>query len=570
MTEALRIAGYCRTSGEGQRDNTSIPRQREAIEDYGRANGWALVHVYIDESKSGSKVEGRDEFQQMMRDAANEAFDGVVVYDITRFARSGADIIDRARFLKSTFGVFLVDTKERFDTRKARNALSNHVLAGISEHERLSIMERTIGGRVARAKEGRPWVGSRPFGREYNKETGQWYLTEAGHSMRALLARYAEGEYLSELHKEYGFSSVNATMRIIRDSQLSGTYLARFHSPEIDIVNLEVPIPGIPEIIAPELAERVRQRRTHNRTYNKERLRKYRLSGYVRCGECGASLVSDQKKGHQYYRHHARTKEGGKGCGFHSIRADLLEEQALGYLYRFYTDEPAFEEAVRQAMPTGEQRDALAAELGRERARQAKVDRSIANLVHAIEEGADPTMLINRQQELREEREVCAMRVEELDEELASMPSVEYVEKQAKAIQLVLFLQNSGKNWWEQEFESIRQFLRFLFGDNPRQKGYGICVRREQEGWRVEFRGRVQFGHELHNGLPTTDAFRRAVRSASNLIQTNFEIALQAADREYAEASGMAEPNMPNQLIWWPPFSHWLASTALYNSLPSG
>jgi site-specific DNA recombinase len=551
MTETLRIAGYCRTSGEGQRDNTSIPRQREAIDDYCKANGWALVHVYIDESKSGSKVEGRDEFQQMMRDAANEAFDAVVVYDITRFARNGADIIDRARFLKSTFGVFLVDTKERFDNRKARNTLGNHVMAGVSEHERLTTMERTIGGRVARARNGKPWAGSRPFGREYNKETGRWYVTEAGHNMRAILERYAEGEYLIDLHEEYGFRSINTVTRIIRNSQLSGTYVARFHSPEIDIVNLEVPIPCIPEVITPELAERVRQRRAHNRTHNKEKLRKYKLTGYVRCGVCGASLVSDHRRGHQYHRHGARTK-GGKGCGFHSIRADLLEEQALGYLYRFYTDEPAFEEAVRQAMPTGEQRDTLAAELGRERERQAKVDRSIANLVHAIEKGADPTMLINRQQELREEQDVCAMRVEKLDEELASMPSVEYVENQAKAIQLVLFLQNSGKNWREQEFENIRQFLRFLFGDNPRQKGYGICVSRVQEGWRVEFRGRVQFGHELHNGLPTTDAFRRAVRSASNLILTNFEIALQAAEREYAEASGMAEPNMPNSCPYQP------------------
>jgi frataxin-like iron-binding protein CyaY len=52
-------------------------------------------------------------------------------------------------------------------------------------------MERMIGGRIARAKNGEPWTGSRPFGRDYNKDTGKWYVTEAGHNMRAMLERYA-------------------------------------------------------------------------------------------------------------------------------------------------------------------------------------------------------------------------------------------------------------------------------------------------------------------------------------------------------------------------------------------
>jgi len=47
---ALRAAGYCRTSGEGQRDNTSLPRQRESIESLCKQNGWAVAHLYIDEA----------------------------------------------------------------------------------------------------------------------------------------------------------------------------------------------------------------------------------------------------------------------------------------------------------------------------------------------------------------------------------------------------------------------------------------------------------------------------------------------------------------------------------------
>jgi site-specific DNA recombinase len=554
MTTFLRIAAYCRTSSEGQRDNTSIPRQREDIEAYCTAQGWTLIQVYVDESKSGSKVEGRDEFQKMMRDAANEVFDAVVVYDITRFARNGADIIDKARFLKSTFGIFLVDTKGHFDNRQARNALTNHVHAGISEHERLSIMERTIGGRIVRAKNGEPWGGSPPFGRAYDKKTRKWYVTEAGYKMRSMLERYAEGEHLGEMFREYGFGSPTAANRIIRDVQLSGTYIARFHAPEIDIVNIEVLVPAVPEIITPELAERVRQRSAHNRTNNKENLRKYKLTGYVRCGTCGEALTSAYVNGYQYYRHRSKSAGGAKHCNFRTVRAALLEEHALGFLYSFYTDEPAFEQAVRQAMPTTEQRDAVAAELERARGAFAKAERSIANLIRAIEDGADTTMLINRQQELRAERDECATRVDVLDRELASMPSVATVARRAKAIRIMLVQSHSGKDWRAQEFDDIRQFMRFLFGDNPRRNGYGISVSRVDGGWRVGFEGRVRIDQVLHNGSPTALAFRRRAQAASNLLQTEFDIAIAKANQEYAAdlelaealANGTAKPYIGN------------------------
>jgi DNA invertase Pin-like site-specific DNA recombinase len=83
----LRAAGYCRTSGEAQRDNTSIPTQRNGIESHIERHDWTFLKHYVDECKSGSKIAGRDAFQQMMRDAASNNFDVLVVYNINRFSR---------------------------------------------------------------------------------------------------------------------------------------------------------------------------------------------------------------------------------------------------------------------------------------------------------------------------------------------------------------------------------------------------------------------------------------------------------------------------------------------------
>src|SRR4051794_35878514 len=100
----LRVAGYCRTSGEVQRDNTSISNQREAIEATCERNGWKLVRHYIDECRSGAKTDGREGFKRMLADCTSGELDILVPFDATRFARDGVDIVSTAKFLKAQFG----------------------------------------------------------------------------------------------------------------------------------------------------------------------------------------------------------------------------------------------------------------------------------------------------------------------------------------------------------------------------------------------------------------------------------------------------------------------------------
>ena len=69
------------------------------------------------------KIEGRDAFQQMLRIAASEKLDLVVVYDATGFARDGVDMLGQAKFLQ-TFAVHLVDTMGHFDSLPGNTLLN--------------------------------------------------------------------------------------------------------------------------------------------------------------------------------------------------------------------------------------------------------------------------------------------------------------------------------------------------------------------------------------------------------------------------------------------------------------
>ena len=76
-----------------------------------------------------------------------------------------------------------------------KNRLLKYIHAGMAEQVHADILERTMKGRIARAKEGKPWCGNRPTGRRFNKEwvdkktrkRGRWEITEQGHKIAKAL-----------------------------------------------------------------------------------------------------------------------------------------------------------------------------------------------------------------------------------------------------------------------------------------------------------------------------------------------------------------------------------------------
>ena len=288
---AKRAVGYSRTSGEAQRDNTSIPSQKATIEAKAKAEGWVLTKHYVDEARSGAKIAGREDFQQLMRDAAQGKFDLVLVYKVDRWGRDGAEIIQSAQTLRRDFGVDVVDTTGVFDTRDPNMRLMNFVGAGIAEQERLTILQRTMAGRIAKAKAGLPWSGRPPIGRAYDKKTGRWYVTDGGKAIRAVLERNVEGEPLEALAEEYGIANGKRRFsRWINEGQLSGVYKVHFEARDIGLDEV-VEVPAIPEVVPSELMRRVKAQRKHNQTFNRTDAKQYPLGGFIYCARCGKALT---------------------------------------------------------------------------------------------------------------------------------------------------------------------------------------------------------------------------------------------------------------------------------------
>ena len=83
---ALKPAvAYYRMSSD--RQETSVPDQRKAVERYGVENGYRILREYIDSGISGDATEKQLEFQRMIADASNREFSAILCWDQDRFGR---------------------------------------------------------------------------------------------------------------------------------------------------------------------------------------------------------------------------------------------------------------------------------------------------------------------------------------------------------------------------------------------------------------------------------------------------------------------------------------------------
>src|SRR6478735_2220884 len=82
---SISAVAYYRMSTD--RQEASIPDQREAVEKLARKQGYKIVREYADEGISGDDTERRAGFKQMLADARRADFEAVLCWDQDRFGR---------------------------------------------------------------------------------------------------------------------------------------------------------------------------------------------------------------------------------------------------------------------------------------------------------------------------------------------------------------------------------------------------------------------------------------------------------------------------------------------------
>jgi site-specific DNA recombinase len=402
--EPERVALYLRVSSEEQRDAGTIQTQREFLEGYHQLHGLEVIGTYEDDGVSGTvPLHERPGGKRLLEDAKEGKFGAVLVYRLDRLGRALLIVVD-AHDRLAQGGAALVSATEHIDTSTPSGRLHFQMLGSFAEFERETIGERTRAG-LHRALRNGKHIGRIPYGYTLAPdgaslevvEDEATIVREVISNIAAGATLYSEVKRLTDLgipspgwrfkdkERRYGGAWAHSVVAaIVHQSAYSGVHVVHTSSGEV----IER---AVPALVDPDLQERAAERLTENKRYasHRKRSRRYLLSGFIRCAECGrlctGRTTTTRGKRYPYYCCPAPRRERREERTHPTARlsAPWLENLVWQDIRRFLKNPGEVLERVREQFELGqatdellERREGLAARLatkGREKDRYVRL-----------------------------------------------------------------------------------------------------------------------------------------------------------------------------------------------------
>lgn len=199
-TELHPAVAYLRRSTD--RQEQSIGDQRKAIDQYAREHGYDILHYYIDDAITGTSVEQRKAFQELIDDAKEREcpFKFVLVYDVKRFGRLDNDEAGFYRFTLRKRGIEIIYISEGFNGDDTDDLL-RPVKQWQARQESKDLSLVTIRGQLTRVKAGYWNGGVPPYGYDlaYYSGTGQFLMVVRYQPDGSKTLLDADGQVIREL-----------------------------------------------------------------------------------------------------------------------------------------------------------------------------------------------------------------------------------------------------------------------------------------------------------------------------------------------------------------------------------
>ncbi len=151
----LRVGVYARVSTDDPRQTSSYELQKNHYEDVvNRHDNWILIKIYADEGISGTSLQHRDAFLEMIADCKAGKLDLIITKTVARFARNVIDCIGIARELAAMtppIGIFY--ETENIYTLNSNSEMSLSFIATLAQeesHTKSEIMNASIEMRFRR------------------------------------------------------------------------------------------------------------------------------------------------------------------------------------------------------------------------------------------------------------------------------------------------------------------------------------------------------------------------------------------------------------------------------------
>jgi len=363
---SVAAVAYYRMSSDKQ--DASIPEQRESVERYCKDNGYHIIRDYVDSGISGNATEKRHAFLQMHHDACNgRDFDAIVCWDQDRFGRFNS--LEAGYYVHPLMkaGVYLVTVADGHIDWNGFSGRMMYTLKQEGKHQFLrDLSAGVLRGKLAAAKRGEQ-QGKVPLGyRRENKrlvfgddhhmqlirDIFAWYL--AGDSLRTLAKRLNK---LGEVNSEGMPWIPNTVANTLTNVAYIGTYKwnDRRQGDYNAIVDGKVTantggestpddwivIPNNhPAIIDPGTFDAVQRRMSARQTHTTPHKNggKFLLTRLLRCSKCGKPMTGQVTGGTNTVRYMCSNNRSNGNCDANTAKQAELVPCIIDAIVERFTD----------------------------------------------------------------------------------------------------------------------------------------------------------------------------------------------------------------------------------------
>ena len=369
----LKVVGYARVSTDSEEQKTSYNHQQQYFRDEITTKGHIFYGIYADKGLTGTKLNNRPQFNQMLYDAGIDIinlnsnkndvrnskkhtvyeisdrepkFDYIWISNTSRFARNtlSFELIHKLRQKE----VYIYFIQQGIDTKDIANDVLLKILQVLDENESKDKSEKVKGGIEQSAKNNVIKTNHRLYGYKYIPlpENRLVIIPEEAEVIKKIYELYSEGygfrriiNYLTENNiftrqgKKFAQNTIRSILR--NEKYYGGNPILKYDSGEVfnkksPTIKDEYQInenDRIEPIITKELFDKCQQQREDNTSENNKGVYKgyTKYSGMLICGKCHENYVSNVDRGRQFYNCRTKKMQGKIACDNENISVTKLE-----------------------------------------------------------------------------------------------------------------------------------------------------------------------------------------------------------------------------------------------------
>lgn len=312
-----KIAVYCRVSTDKEDQAHSFESQQLFFREYiQRQPGWELYRIYADEGLSGTSTQKRTAFLQMLQDARSRRFQRILTKEVSRFSRNILDTISCTRELRA-LGIEVEFLNDGIRTLEPDAELRLSIMGSLAQEESRRTSSRVKWGQTRRMEQGVVF-GHSLLG--YDVKDGRMTVNPQGARLVQLIfhkyvvERKGTTAIAREL-EEAGYRTLTGSrtwrstvvLKILKNEKYCGdlkqkkTYTPDYLTHQKKPNHGQEPFVYLRDhhqpLVSRELWEAAQQEMARRDAAGTgSHGHRYPLSGKLRCGQCGQSLVSHRRR----------------------------------------------------------------------------------------------------------------------------------------------------------------------------------------------------------------------------------------------------------------------------------